>query len=278
MTCSVLISLGIKVRSETGIHKFPQPGSPEKIGSMIDIHCHILPAIDDGAKSWEISEKMCSMAVADGITHLVATPHANSSYEYNREVFSGMLTELREKTDGKLKFSLGCDFNLSYENLEELFVDPQKFVIEGTQYLLIELSEYAIPPHFTDLLFRMGAELQIIPILTHPERNPILQAHPEYVLQWLDSCLVQVTANSLTGKWGKRAKEVAIWLLRQRAVHVIASDAHDPIHRPPVLSAGAKVASEIVGPDAAFDLVQTNPEAIVQGREISSLHPSGISG
>lgn len=244
---------------------------------MIDIHCHILPAIDDGAKSWEISEKMCSIALADGITHVVATPHANSNYDYDRETYSGMLTELQQKIEGKLKFSLGCDFNLSYENIEKLFVDPRQFLIEGTQYLLIELSEYAIPPHFSDLLFRMRTDLSIVPILTHPERNPILQAHPEYVLQWLDGCLVQVTANSLTGRWGRRARDVAFWLLKQGAVHVIASDAHDLVHRPPVLSAGQKVAGEIVGPEAAFDLVQTNPEAIVEGREISTLR-SSVSG
>ncbi len=235
---------------------------------MVDIHCHILPAIDDGAKSWEISEKMCAIALADGITHVVATPHASSKYQYNREIFSGMLTELQKKTEGKLKFSLGCDFNLSYDNIENLFVKPNDFLIEGTRYLLIELSEFAIPPRFLDLLFRMRAELDIIPILTHPERNPILQAHPDYVLQWLDSCLVQVTANSLTGKWGRKAKDVAVWLLKKKAVHVIASDAHDLVHRPPLLSAAQKIAAGVVGAAAAFDLVQTHPLAIVQGRSI----------
>src|SRR5205807_7374787 len=92
--------------------------------SMIDIHCHILPLIDDGARSWEIAEQMCQMAVDDGITHIVATPHANSQFAYKREEFLGLLAELQTRTKGRLKFSLGCDFNLSFENLELLFVSP----------------------------------------------------------------------------------------------------------------------------------------------------------
>jgi protein-tyrosine phosphatase len=238
---------------------------------MVDLHCHILPNIDDGARSWEISEQMADLAFEDGITHIVATPHANSQYQYNRERFSGLLNELQKRVGDKLKFSLGCDFNLSFENLEALFHDPKQFLIGNTRYLLIELSDYGIPPDYQPLLFRMRSELGLRPVLTHPERHPILQADPNQVLRWMESgCLIQVTANSLTGHWGPRAKAAAMWLLKKRAIHVLASDAHDTVRRPPILSEARKIAASELGSRAAIEIVEMNPEQIVEsGGEVT---------
>lgn len=237
---------------------------------MVDIHCHVLPQIDDGAGSWEVAEQMCAMALKDGITHVVATPHANSQFRYDRETLSGLLNELRNRTGGKLNLSLGCDFHMSYENLELLFADSRRFLIENTKYLLIELNDFSIPPNYRDLLFRIRSRLGVTPILTHPERHPILQLHPRQVKQWIEAgCLVQVTANSLTGYWGRRAKSAAMWLLKNGAVHVIATDAHDTLHRPPVLSHAREAAATAVGADAALKLVDDNPRSVVEGREIS---------
>src|SRR5579862_5136301 len=102
---------------------------------MIDIHCHVLPEVDDGAPSWEVAESMCAMAIADGIKHIVATPHASPKYDYDRGRLIEKLTELRRRVDGSLILSLGCDFHLSYENLEALAQDSRRFLIEGTRYL-----------------------------------------------------------------------------------------------------------------------------------------------
>jgi len=238
---------------------------------MIDIHCHILPLIDDGARSWEIAEQMCQMALNDGITHIVATPHANAQFEYKREAFSNLLAELQTRIQGRLKFSLGCDFNLSFENLERLFADPAQYLIEGTRYLLIELNNFSIPPKFDQLLFRMTTELQIVPILTHPERHPVLQRHPEQIASWAGSgCLVQITANSLTGHWGRKAKDVSVWLLKQELVHIIATDAHDLRNRPPVLSAARNSVAQMLGEDAALALVEVNPGMVVAGEDVFS--------
>ncbi len=238
---------------------------------MVDIHCHILPLVDDGARSWEIAEQMCAMAIEDGITHIVATPHANSRYEYDRARFSRLLSELQGRLNGALKFSLGCDFNLSFENLELLFASPAQFLIEGTRYLLIELNNFGIPPGFEQLLFRMTAELQIVPILTHPERHPLLQRHPEQVVPWTElGCLVQITANSLTGHWGQRAKDASAWLLKKNLVHIVASDAHDLRHRPPVLSPARNVVAQMLDEHAAMELVEINPGLVVTDGEIYS--------
>ena len=238
---------------------------------MVDIHCHVIPAIDDGARSWEIAEKMCSIAVSDGITHIVATPHANGEFKYDRDSHFRLLQELNTRTNGKLRFSLGCDFHVSYENLEHLFADPADFAIGDTKYLLIELNDFSIPPNYQELLFRMRSKLGMTPILTHPERHPSLQRHPEQVKRWIDAgCLVQVTANSFTGHWGRRAQSAAMWLLKNGAVHVIATDAHDTDRRPPILSQARKLAAAVVGNAVASRLVEDNPLSIVEGRVIST--------
>ncbi len=101
---------------------------------MIDIHSHILPEVDDGPKSWDVSVAMCRMAAADGITHMVATPHANDRYHYDREYLKGVLAHLQQLVGDTIKLSLGCDFHLSYDNLQDAFSNPTRYVIEGSQY------------------------------------------------------------------------------------------------------------------------------------------------
>lgn len=235
---------------------------------MVDIHCHILPGIDDGAKSWETTAEMCRMAAADGITHIVASPHANDEYRYDRAAYDAMLTQLRETASGSLNFSLGCDFHLSIANIRAVFRTPEMFLISGTDYLLVELSDFSIPPAIVQTLQRLSRK-GIIPIITHPERNAILQQRPEMVLRFVAmGCVVQVTANSLTGFWGERPREAALYLLEHQAVHVIASDAHDLRNRPPVLSTARDFVSREFGPEVAQALVEANPGAIVRGQRL----------
>ncbi|MGC2448963.1 MAG: CpsB/CapC family capsule biosynthesis tyrosine phosphatase, partial [Candidatus Sulfotelmatobacter sp.] len=99
---------------------------------MVDIHSHILPEVDDGPKSWDVSVEMCRRAAADGIAHMVATPHANNRYHYDREYLQGMLAHLQELIGGSLKLSLGCDFHLSYENIQDALANPTRYVIGST--------------------------------------------------------------------------------------------------------------------------------------------------
>jgi protein-tyrosine phosphatase len=243
---------------------------------VIDIHCHILPEVDDGPKSWEVAIEMCRMAAADGITHTVATPHANDRYVYDRAYLSGLLDQLRDqlrdqppgKLGAALQFSLGCDFHLSFENLERVLEKPHTYTIGETNYLLIELSNFSVPTRLSECFTRLG-DRGLTPILTHPERNPILQQTPQRILEWADQgCLVQVTASALTGFWGERPEIVARWLLDRSAVHILASDAHDTKRRIPNLSAARNVAEKIVGAEYANALVEGNPGAIVKGMPI----------
>jgi protein-tyrosine phosphatase len=231
---------------------------------VIDIHCHILPEVDDGPKSWEIAEQMCRMAAQDGTQHIVATPHANDNYHYNRQYLSHLLEMLRQRIGETPQLSLGCDFHLSFENMQSALHAPEQFCIANSRYLLIEFSNFSIPLQIGDWMSQMR-ERDIVPIITHPERNPLLQQSPERVLDWVKlGCAVQVTGSVLTGSWGTRAQQTAHWLFKKKAVHILASDGHDILRRPPVLSEARKALAKEFGEGMAQALVERNPGAIVR--------------
>ncbi|HEY1270808.1 MAG TPA: CpsB/CapC family capsule biosynthesis tyrosine phosphatase [Terriglobales bacterium] len=235
---------------------------------MIDIHSHIIPEVDDGAKSQEIAVGMCRMAAADGIEHMVATPHANDQYRYDRENLQNALNELRAAVGRSPRLSLGCDFHMSYDNVQDALANPQRYAIEGTRYILVELSNYSVPTQIDEHFTLLGGK-GLVPIVTHPERNPILQQNLSRVLQWVEQgCIVQVTASAVTGFWGERAWRAADWLLQREAVHVLASDAHDTKYRVPVLSSGRKEVEETYGTEVARALVEDNPRAIVSNEKL----------
>jgi protein-tyrosine phosphatase len=235
---------------------------------VVDIHSHLLPGIDDGPKDWETTAEMCHLAVEDGIRHIIATPHCNYRYAYDRQELKGALGRLRSVAGPRLQVGLGCDFHLSYENLQAALQDPAPYAIEDTNYMLIELSNFSVPPQTSDAFMRL-MDRGISPILTHPERNPILQKDLGRVLQWVAmGVVVQVTGSALTGEWGEQAWRSARWLLEHDAVHVLASDAHGVQRRTPGLSAARQSAAEISGEDAARVLVDDNPGAIVAGKPL----------
>jgi protein-tyrosine phosphatase len=232
--------------------------------TVVDIHSHILPEVDDGSKSWDVSVAMCRMAAADGITHQVATPHANDRYHYDRPYLQGLVAHLQELVGNALTLSLGCDFHLSYDNLQDVLANPSRYSIEGSHYMLVELSNYSVPQQTTDCFLKLG-DRGITAIITHPERNPILRENLQRVVEWAEQgCVIQVTASALTGFWGERVRRAANWLLEHDAVHVLATDAHDTEKRTPVLSASRAAAAEIYGEEVAQALVEANPQAIIQ--------------
>jgi protein-tyrosine phosphatase len=235
---------------------------------VIDIHCHILPEVDDGPKSWETAETMCRMSAQDGIEHIVATPHANDRYYYDRPYLQGLLSRLQERIGDTLKLSLGCDFHLSFENMATALQTPERYCIGATRYLLVEPSNFSVPQQIDEWLTQLE-ERNITAIITHPERNPILQQTEDRVLRWIElGCAVQVTASAITGSWGTRAQQMAQWLLKKKAVHIVATDAHDIQRRPPVLSEAAKAIAKDYGEDLARALVEGNPGAVVRNEPL----------
>jgi len=230
---------------------------------VVDIHSHILPEVDDGPKSWDVCVAMCRAAAADGITHMVASPHANDRYHYDREYMQGLVDHLQQLVGDTPKITLGCDFHLSYENLQDAIANPARYVIGNTHYLLVEFSNYGIPQNTTDSFHKLG-DHGITVIITHPERNPILRENLQRVIEWAEQgCIIQMTGSALTGFWGERTRHAAEWLLERQAVHVLATDAHDLQKRVPILSTSRDAAAHIVGDEIAEALVMGNPAAIV---------------
>jgi len=243
---------------------------------MIDIHCHPLPGTDDGAKSFDIAVAMCRMAAEDGTTHLVATPHCNYKYSFDAQANQARLSELQSAVGESPKLLLGCDFHLSYDNLRRLTQDGSDFSINNTQYLLVEFPDHFIPEQMDNVFYEIEVA-GFTPILTHPERNPVIQRKPELLYHWaLRGCLVQITAMSYVGGFGSRARELSEEWLGRNLVHFFASDAHDLTHRPPNLSACYKKVASVRGKDIADLLLEINPAAVIIGESLPEVpHPLG---
>src|SRR5258708_8535566 len=183
-----------------------------------------------------MSVAMCRMAAADGITHQVATPHANDRYHYDRAYLQGLVVHLQSLIGKSLSIVRGCDFHLSYDNLQDVLANPSRYSIQGTRYMLVELSNYSVPLQTTDCFLKLG-DRGITSVITHPERNPILRESPQRLLQWAEQgCVIQVTGSALTGFWGERTRRAAHWLIEHDAVHHLSTEAHHTEQRIPVLS------------------------------------------
>jgi protein-tyrosine phosphatase len=163
---------------------------------------------------------------------------------------------------------LGCDFHLSYDNIQICVQNSKDFTINQTSYLLVELPDQFIPDH----LSRVYYDIQVAglhPIITHPERNLLLQRKPELLEHWVSmGCLVQVTAQSYTGAFGSKARKYAEMLLDAGSIHFFASDAHDTKRRPPILSACYRKVAQSKGEEIADLLLQKNPEAVINGQPL----------
>ncbi|HEV2522745.1 MAG TPA: CpsB/CapC family capsule biosynthesis tyrosine phosphatase [Candidatus Acidoferrales bacterium] len=236
---------------------------------MVDIHCHILHSLDDGADTFETSLQMAEMAIADGITHVVATPHANSQHKFDPEIIRQRRDELQAAVGGRLKLATGCDFHMSFENLQDLEENPRKYTINQKNYLLVEFADFSIPPAMDGTMHHLHLA-GLSPVITHPERNALLRTKPDRMYRWLhQGAYVQITAQSLLGRFGSAAQRRAEQWLDEDRVHFIASDAHNLKARPLQLRAAFEVVAERRGEEIANALFRDNPLAAFEGRSLS---------
>ncbi|WP_199726425.1 tyrosine-protein phosphatase [Acidipila sp. EB88] len=234
---------------------------------MIDIHHHLLPGLDDGSPNMETSVKMAEMAASDGITHIVCTPHANDRFTYSRERNEALLNELRARINGKVTLGLGCDFHMSYDNIQDALDNVGRYSINGGKYVLVEFADSHISETATDSLYELTMVKQR-PIITHPERNPVLQRHPEKLAAWIrDGALVQVTASSLSGRFGRTAQATAEKMLKRNWVHFLATDAHNVESRAPIMSQGFEFLRKHYGQSTAERLCIHNPMAVFRSED-----------
>lgn len=242
---------------------------------MVDIHSHVLPGLDDGSKSIEESVKMLEMAAEAGTTDIVATPHANTEYAFNPAAIESLLAELRGRLGNRIRLHSGCDFHLMFENIQDALNNPTKYTIDHKQWLLVEFSDFIIFPNTAELLGRLR-EGGMLPIITHPERNQILQRRFNDLQRWvLEGSYIQVTALSLLGTFGGEARKFSEQLIEAGLVHFIASDAHDTEYRTTRLDTAFEWLSKKYGEEYAFSVCMDNPSATIEGRPfLNSVMPA----
>jgi protein-tyrosine phosphatase len=232
---------------------------------MIDIHCHILPGLDDGAESFDTSVAMAELAIAEGVTHIIGTPHASANHPFIPNLVKQRRDQLQEMFEGCLTIATGCDFHLNYENLQEVRLEPERFTLNQKNYLLVEFADFSIPSSLDQSLHQLQLA-GLNPIITHPERNPLIRTKPDRLFQWLrQGCYVQITAQSLSGRFGKAAQAVSNDWLDAGAVHFIASDAHNVTSRPLRLRETYDEIAKTRGEETARALLVENPLAAFEG-------------
>jgi len=244
---------------------------------MIDIHHHLLFGTDDGPKDIDSSVAQAEAAAVDGITHIVCTPHANDTWEFNPERNRENLEAIRARIGDTVTLGLGCDFHLSYDNIEDALQHPTKFAINQGKYLLVEFAEFMIPQSIGDTFYEFTVK-GIRPIITHPERNPILQKEHQKMAEWMRTgCLVQITASSLGGRFGRRAQGLAWELLEKNWVHFIATDAHNLEGRRPSMRPAYEGIARKFGEATAKRLCVDNPRAAFENQPLGQQpEPEGV--
>jgi protein-tyrosine phosphatase len=244
---------------------------------MIDLHCHILPGVDDGPELLDESIEMCRIAANDGISKLVCTPHhVVGKYTNTREKILGCVEELQTSINSEhipLILYPGCEIRLDPNLVEDIKAGKLLTMNDSGRYIILELPNEALPKNIEEIISSL-IFASIIPIISHPERNHAIQNDPEILYQLVQlGALAQLTASSLTGRVGSRIEKFSALLLEHNLAHMLVTDAHSSKQRRPILSKGLKRLKTVVDEKAATDMIETIPEKILNGEDIEVEFP-----
>ncbi len=245
---------------------FLDRGRCDRAQTVIDLHCHILPGIDDGATDRAAALDMARAFVADGVTAVACTPHILPGLYHNSgPAIRAAVTDLQRDLDDSavaLKLYCGADNHVVPDFVQGLR-SGRLLSIADTRYVLVEPPHHVAPPRLEELFFDIVVA-GYVPILTHPERLTWIRTHYEIMKRLVGGGVwMQLTAGSLTGMFGRQPKYWAERMLDEGCVHILASDAHDIRKRPPNLRLGRELAAKRIGDAAASALVMTRPAAIL---------------
>lgn len=240
---------------------------------IIDIHSHILPDLDDGAKDMMTAIQMLTIAAAKETTIMIGTPHVikgNCLPMWQDIVHRCKLLQTAAKKTG-LNVALypGAEVSLQLDILEKIN-GPGDYCINGGRYLLVELPSLEIPSYTEEFFFRLQAK-GIIPILAHPERHTVLARWPEILVEWVKKgILAQMNGTSILGRWGEQVQKTAELFLVNRLIQFIGSDAHNTRTRHPDLQAARCRVVQLVGVDRAEQLFTINTLHVLQNLEVTA--------
>ena len=239
--------------------------------SFVDIHCHLVPGIDDGARDWDECLAMARLAVAEGIGIAIATPHQCGSYARNDgDTIRRRVAEVQQFLDREgvpLQVLAGGDVRIEPGLAGRLRRGKVMSLADRRQHVLLELPHeiyFPLEPLLAEL-----AGGRIVGILSHPERNAGIVADPEVVGSLVDAgCLMQITAGSLLGEFGTHAQRLSEHWIREGLVHFIATDAHDTQKRRARNARGFRSRRRLAGEEAARNVCSRWPAAVAEGREV----------
>jgi protein-tyrosine phosphatase len=249
---------------------------------VIDLHCHILPGLDDGASDIGVSLAMARIAVAQGIETTACTPHILPGLYHNSgSSIRQAVAALQERLAGEaipLRLVSGADAHMCPDFVSGLR-SGQLMPLADSRYVLVEPPHHTAPPHFEGFFFNLVAA-GYVPILTHPERLFWVPSHYDAIGRLVRAGVwMQITAGSFAGAFGRNALYWAERMLDEGCVHLIATDAHDTERRPPDLARGRDIVAKRAGAEEAQRLVLTRPLAILQDQPPSSVPgPWGARG
>jgi len=241
---------------------------------MIDLHCHILPGLDDGSRSTEQSVEMARIAAGEGIHQIVATPHLFRENATHLESIPGKLEALNRVLEEEavgVRLFPGAEVHVSHNLIDEIRRHRERLVINGGSYMIVEFPEEHVFAGVKDLFFSLMSE-GITPIIAHPERNAAFSRSPGLLYDLVRmGALCQLNSGSFTGIYGERSEEAAFSLLGLRLVHFVASDGHGVRSVPPRLAAAVEIVADVIGPQEAQALVVDNPRAVLDGSDLPYL-------
>lgn len=238
---------------------------------MIDLHCHLLPGVDDGSKDMETSLRLAAEAVENEVTHALLTPHHMNGEYINHKVDVIRETEAFQQaiTDAGIELTVfpGQEVRINGDLLTAIDDDDILFADEGNKYLMLEFPDNDVPTYTTDMIYQLQMK-GIIPIIVHPERNTKIIKHPDILFRLLQKgCLSQITASSYVGTFGETVARFSKQLIAANQAYVFASDTHDlPGRKYEMRQAFDKLTKEF-GPDLANEFKQ-NAKSIINGDAI----------
>lgn len=247
---------------------------------MIDLHCHMLPGLDDGAQDLDIALKMARIAVADGITMTACTPHI---YPGRFDNTSAGIHEACERFQKELDASgitlqvtYGADIQVMPEMSEKL-ANGTLPTLNGSRYFLFEPPHHVSLPRLNDMI-EETLHAGFVPIITHPERLFYIEDdYDSFVAAAHAGAWIQLTGGSLLGKFGRRAKSISERFLKDGFTHLLASDGHNLKKRTPELAKARDVATQLVGVEEANRLVKGRAAAVIADMDPHEiLPPSGL--
>lgn len=228
---------------------------------MIDIHCHILPGLDDGPRFIDTSLAMAAKAAEDGIRAIIATPHTDGIRVNSASVKNGVRRLNQELQREKINIEIYSGYEIPSYLLSSL---GHTHRLAESRYVLLEFPHTHLP---ADALITVSSSLTIglYPIIAHPERNPDILDRPELLGELVDiGALAQLTASSLVGDQGSDIQQCSRYLLKNKLIHFIATDSHSPTFREPVLSEARRIAVKLVGSEQAEKLFEKNASRIIE--------------